>query len=61
MFVVKHTDHDQYIRFRKIAAFWVDEMNEATQFETRPDAEIEIRSRNIPYVHVVPLLKDPSE
>ena len=49
-YVIKHTDEDKYVHARKVLAFWVEEIEEATRYETEADAEIAIRTLSIPYV-----------
>lgn len=55
-YVVKHTDSENFIRFRKVSAYWVEEAGEATHFATRNEAENEINVRCIPYVHAVEVI-----
>jgi hypothetical protein len=53
MYVIKHTDRNEFVRCRKVMSFWTDELDEATKFDTEIDAEIEIRRRGIPYCRPV--------
>lgn len=53
-YVIKHTDRNEYVRCRSLLSFWRDDINEATQFDTLEDAQIEIIQRGIPYVTAVP-------
>lgn len=55
-YVVKHTDNEEFIRFRKVSAYWVEEVREATHFDSKDEAENEIIVRCIPYVHAVEVI-----
>lgn len=57
MYVIKHTDREEFILFSggntHKSPFWVNSADKATRFKFKSDAEITIKQFNIPYVTAV--------